>query len=60
VFNATFLSAKISLQVFTKEAFSSFDASDNFSSSKKKGKKYYKILSQVTDKLYYIVLYRDE
>jgi hypothetical protein len=29
VFNATFLSAKISLQVFTKEAFSSFDASDN-------------------------------
>jgi hypothetical protein len=44
VFNATFLSAKISLQVFTKEAFSSFDASDNFSSSKKKGKKYYKIM----------------
>jgi len=38
VFNATFLSAKISLQVFTEEAFSSFDDSDNFLSSKKEKK----------------------
>jgi hypothetical protein len=36
LFNASFLSAKISLQVFTKEAFSSFDDSDNILSSKKR------------------------